>query len=178
MRTGKRYAPRVSITITNVFPDASCTAVMVTPGSTPPVLSVAVPLTTASCANPLTGSASAAPSTSSHATTRITRNMGPPCNLRNYRSKEPSAAAGDAALAHAGASDTCTGADDRRQMCDRNAERMRRGVSRRCELHTHIARLLGDANARCSVTAGKLAGIVDTRFRRSQGTNASGNHVV
>jgi hypothetical protein len=51
---------------TNVLPVASCTAVIVTPGSTPPVESVTVPVITASCAKPMTGSARIAATTMSH----------------------------------------------------------------------------------------------------------------
>ena len=47
-RTGIRKPPRSSVTDSNVLPVASCTAVTVTPGSTPPVESVIVPLSIAS----------------------------------------------------------------------------------------------------------------------------------
>src|SRR5205809_3863410 len=40
-----------------LFPEASFTALIVTPGSTPAVESVTVPLTVASCACPVTGTA-------------------------------------------------------------------------------------------------------------------------
>src|SRR6267142_941454 len=70
MRTGIRYAPRVSVTPWNVFPDASCSAVTATPGSTPPVESVTVPLTVASCAYAGTASASIPTITISRLTTR------------------------------------------------------------------------------------------------------------
>src|SRR5215470_16919457 len=55
VRTGRRNAPRSSVTATNVLPVASCRAVMVTPGSTPPVESVTVPLIVASCAESSAG---------------------------------------------------------------------------------------------------------------------------
>ena len=42
--------PRSSVTARNLFPEAAWTAVTVTPGSTPPVESVIVPVSTASCA--------------------------------------------------------------------------------------------------------------------------------
>src|SRR6266850_3814504 len=47
--------PRSSVTPTNLFPVASFEAVTVTPGSTAPVESVTVPVSTASCANAATG---------------------------------------------------------------------------------------------------------------------------
>jgi len=49
--------PRSSVIATKVFPVASWTAVMVTPGSTPPVESVTVPVITASWAKPTPGTA-------------------------------------------------------------------------------------------------------------------------
>src|SRR5438445_13737547 len=52
--------PRPSVTDSNWLPDASLTATTVTPGSTPPVESVMVPVTEASCANTSAGSASIA----------------------------------------------------------------------------------------------------------------------
>src|SRR5450759_1980725 len=56
-RTGIVYAPRPSVTASNVLPVASSTAVTVTPGSTAPVVSLTVPVNTASCAYPMPGSA-------------------------------------------------------------------------------------------------------------------------
>ena len=53
-----RYRPRSSVTLTNEIPDASFTAVTVTPGSTPPVLSFTAPSNVASCACAINGSAS------------------------------------------------------------------------------------------------------------------------
>src|SRR6266545_4212283 len=50
MRSGRRNRPSPSVTATNVLPDSSLMAVTVTPGSTPPVESVIVPVTVASCA--------------------------------------------------------------------------------------------------------------------------------
>src|SRR5258705_11486450 len=50
VRTARRYAPRLSVTVSNAFPVASCRARTVTPGRTPPDASVIVPLTAASCA--------------------------------------------------------------------------------------------------------------------------------
>src|SRR6266550_1594155 len=55
IRTASRYAPRASVTASKLFPDASFTALIVTPGRTPPVESVIVPVTVASCAYPTTG---------------------------------------------------------------------------------------------------------------------------
>jgi hypothetical protein len=60
VRTGSRNAPRPSVTATNVLPVASWRAVMLTPGSTPPVESVIVPLIVASCADSNAGSARSA----------------------------------------------------------------------------------------------------------------------
>jgi hypothetical protein len=51
-----RYTPRSSVTAAKVLPVASRTAVTVTPGSTPPVESVIVPVNVASCAYATTGS--------------------------------------------------------------------------------------------------------------------------
>src|SRR5262245_30981294 len=51
-----RYTPRSSVTAAKVLPVASRTAVTVTPGSTPPVESVTVPVNVASCAYAVTGS--------------------------------------------------------------------------------------------------------------------------
>src|SRR5262245_45246534 len=51
-----RYTPRPSVTAAKVLPVASSTAVTVTPGSTPPVESVTVPVNVASCAYATTGS--------------------------------------------------------------------------------------------------------------------------
>src|SRR4051812_39456640 len=45
---------------TNLLPVAACTAVTVTPGSTAPVVSVTVPVSTASCADTIAGSAAIA----------------------------------------------------------------------------------------------------------------------
>src|SRR5690349_774016 len=53
-----RYTPRSSVTLLNVLPDAWLVAVTVTPGRTPPVLSLIVPLIVASCAYARTGNAS------------------------------------------------------------------------------------------------------------------------
>src|SRR5687767_9781510 len=50
--------PASSVTASNRLPVVSFTAVTVTPGSTPPVESVTVPVSTASCAYPATGNAS------------------------------------------------------------------------------------------------------------------------
>src|SRR5262245_20432108 len=47
--------PRSSVTPVNVFPVASLTAVTVTPGRTPPVASVIVPVSVASCASAIAG---------------------------------------------------------------------------------------------------------------------------
>src|SRR5258705_7779976 len=55
VRTARRYAPRLSVTVSNAFPVASCTARTVTPGRTPPDASVIVPLTAASCACAIIG---------------------------------------------------------------------------------------------------------------------------
>src|SRR5215475_9849046 len=56
-RTGSRYAPRGSVTASKLLPDAECTALTVTPGSTAPVASVTMPLSAASWANPGVGRA-------------------------------------------------------------------------------------------------------------------------
>src|SRR5205814_2445942 len=56
-----RYIPRSSVTPANLFPVASFEAVTVTPGSTAPVESVTVPVSTASCANAATGSSRITP---------------------------------------------------------------------------------------------------------------------
>ncbi len=56
IRTGIRKSPRASVTAPKLFPEASSTAVTVTPGSTAPVASVTVPLIVASCAYPATAS--------------------------------------------------------------------------------------------------------------------------
>src|ERR1041384_4770721 len=50
MRSGRRNRPSPSVTATNVLPDCSLIAVTVTPGSTPPVESLMVPVTVASWA--------------------------------------------------------------------------------------------------------------------------------
>ena len=55
MRAGIRNTPRPSVTASNEMPDASWTAMTVTPGSTPPVESVTVPVSVASCAAACTG---------------------------------------------------------------------------------------------------------------------------
>src|SRR5262245_12273398 len=55
---------------TNVFPLASCRAVIVTPGSTPPDESFTVPVKVASCAYVATGTASSTRITISGLTTR------------------------------------------------------------------------------------------------------------
>ena len=57
MRTGIRYDPRASVVASKVLPVASCRARTVTPGSTPPVESVTVPVSEASCADAAAGSA-------------------------------------------------------------------------------------------------------------------------
>src|SRR5207247_5157282 len=57
MRSGRRNLPSPSVTATNVLPDSSLMAVTVTPGSTPPVESVIVPVTVASCARDTPGRA-------------------------------------------------------------------------------------------------------------------------
>src|SRR5438552_1377980 len=53
-----RYIPRSSVTLVNVLPEAAFVAVTVTPGRTPPVLSLTVPLNVASCAYARIGNAS------------------------------------------------------------------------------------------------------------------------
>jgi hypothetical protein len=53
-----RNAPAASVTATNVFPEASLAAVMVTPGNTPPWVSFTTPLSVASCALAAAGTAS------------------------------------------------------------------------------------------------------------------------
>ena len=58
IRSGIRNAPAPSLTARNVLPEASFVAVMVTPGSTPPCVSLTVPLSVASCAAAANGSAS------------------------------------------------------------------------------------------------------------------------
>src|SRR2546422_206608 len=55
MRAGIRYAPRPSVTLSKLFPVASSTAWIETPGNTAPVESVTVPLSDASCARPTAG---------------------------------------------------------------------------------------------------------------------------
>src|SRR5712692_6582019 len=55
MRNAIRYAPRASVTASKLFPEASFTALIVTPGSTAAVESITVPLTVASCAYPTRG---------------------------------------------------------------------------------------------------------------------------
>src|SRR5437660_666509 len=55
MRMASRYAPRASVTVSKLLPDASFTPLIVTPGSTPPVVTVTVPVTAASCASPARG---------------------------------------------------------------------------------------------------------------------------
>src|SRR5882762_1419307 len=56
MRTVRRYLPVESVTASKLFPLASLTARTTTPGSTPPVWSVTVPLIAASWANADIGS--------------------------------------------------------------------------------------------------------------------------
>src|SRR5947207_2168318 len=60
MRTTRRYAPELSVTASKLFPVSSSTARTTTPGNTPPVESVTVPLSAASCANAVMGSHSIA----------------------------------------------------------------------------------------------------------------------
>src|SRR6185503_7852976 len=55
-RAGMRYMPRSSVTAVKVLPVAASTAVTTTPGSTPPVESVAVPVNVASWAKVTAGS--------------------------------------------------------------------------------------------------------------------------
>src|SRR5713101_3052432 len=55
MRNAIRKAPRASVTASKLFPEASFTALTVTPGSTAAVESVTVPLIVASCARPTAG---------------------------------------------------------------------------------------------------------------------------
>src|SRR5215813_10621269 len=65
-----RNTPRSLVTASNVFPEASCTATIETPGRTAPVESVIVPVIVASCAYAATGSASIALTKKSRVTTR------------------------------------------------------------------------------------------------------------
>src|SRR5438552_19215600 len=50
MRSGRRNTPALSVTATKVLPESVLVAVTVTPGRTPPVESVIVPVTVASWA--------------------------------------------------------------------------------------------------------------------------------
>src|SRR5580765_3441229 len=74
--------PRPSVTDSNWLPEPSLMATTVTPGSTPPVESVMVPVTVASCAKASTGSASMAPRKINRLTTL--EYMGPPPKWRTY----------------------------------------------------------------------------------------------
>src|SRR5215510_6269029 len=65
-----RNTPRSLVTASNVFPEASCTATIETPGRTAPVESVIVPVIVASCAYTATGGASIALTKKSRVTTR------------------------------------------------------------------------------------------------------------
>src|SRR5258705_1951802 len=74
-----RNTPRSSVTLVKVLPVASCTAVTVTPGSTPPDESVTTPVMMASvCANPDAGSARIVTNSAPSETHRRTRLMNPP----------------------------------------------------------------------------------------------------
>ena len=57
MRNGRRNTPALSVTVTKVLPESEFVAVTVTPGRTPPVESVIVPVTVASCAKDAAGTA-------------------------------------------------------------------------------------------------------------------------
>src|SRR5258705_2465946 len=67
-RAGMRYTPRSSVTAAKVLPVASSTAVTTTPGSTPPVESVTVPVNVASSAEGTAGSSRLAVDRSSRLT--------------------------------------------------------------------------------------------------------------
>src|SRR6185436_3467396 len=83
-----RNTPRSSVTLVKVLPVASCTAVTVTPGSTPPDESVTTPVMTASvCANPDAGSARIVTSSAPKETHRRTNVMNPP--LPNCQADRP-----------------------------------------------------------------------------------------
>src|SRR5262245_4948850 len=77
MRTGNRNSPLPSVMATKVLPVSSFVAVMVTPGSTPPVESVTVPFSVASCAYPVTGRTSI-PTTTNHADRFLNSLIEPP----------------------------------------------------------------------------------------------------
>src|SRR6185295_12753878 len=72
MRTAMRKRPCPSVTATNVLPESMLIAVTVTPGSTPPVESVIVPVMVASCAWDTRGKTSRIPSANTQRMCRFT----------------------------------------------------------------------------------------------------------
>ena len=70
-----RNPPRSSVTARKLLPVAVWTAVTVTPGSTPPVLSVTVPESTASWASAICGSAIAAQTARQTASIRLMKHQ-------------------------------------------------------------------------------------------------------